>query len=136
MELAATKFVKSYPNDVNDDLVQEIRSFKEEFHEDLCKMETVRDVLQHLIKIKLLASMPELATACVLFVTLPVTVASCERSFSKLKIIKTYLRSTIAQDRLSGLAILAIENKEATFLDKEKVIGDFANKKSRLNKFT
>ena len=54
---------------------------------------------------------------------------------SKLKIIETYLRSTISQDQLSGLALLAIEKKKATLLDKEKVIGDFANKKSRVNKF-
>nr|CAI5858450.1 unnamed protein product [Callosobruchus analis] len=37
---------------------------------------------------------------------MPVSVASCERSFSKLKLIKTYLRSTMGQERLSGLAIL------------------------------
>ena len=54
---------------------------------------------------------------------------------SKLKIIETYLRSTISQDQLSGLALLAIEKKNATVLDEEKVIGDFANKKSRVNKF-
>ena len=70
MELVATKVVKSYPNDVNDNLVQEIRSCQEEFYEDLCKMETVRDILQHLIKVKLIASMQELATCmCSLYNT-------------------------------------------------------------------
>ena len=43
--------------------------------------------------------------------TIPVTVASAERSFSKLKLIKSYLRSTMSQDRLSGLAILPIEKE-------------------------
>ena len=52
---------------LNDDLVQEIRSLQEEFHEDLRKMETVRDILQHLIKVKLIASIPELVTACLLY---------------------------------------------------------------------
>jgi hypothetical protein len=42
--------------------------------------------------------------------TIPVTVAKEERSFSKLKLIKTYLRSTMCQERLSDLAILSIEN--------------------------
>lgn len=37
---------------------------------------------------------------CRLALTSPVTVASNERSFSKLKLIKTHLRSTIADERL------------------------------------
>ena len=41
----------------------------------------------------------------------PLLGASGERSFSKLKLIKTYLRSTMTQERLSDLAILSIEKK-------------------------
>jgi hAT family C-terminal dimerisation region len=59
----------------------------------------------------LTSSVPGLATVCVLLVTLPVTVASAERSFAKLKIIKTYLGSKISQYRLGGLALLATENE-------------------------
>jgi hypothetical protein len=38
-----------------------------------------------------------------------VTVASAERSFSKLKLLKNYLRLTISQERLNGLAMCSIE---------------------------
>ncbi|GFW47670.1 hypothetical protein TNCV_2828621 [Trichonephila clavipes] len=41
--------------------------------------------------------------------TVPVSTASVERSFSKLKLIKTYLRSTMSQERLSALSVLSIE---------------------------
>jgi hypothetical protein len=41
--------------------------------------------------------------------TVPVTTASAE-SFSRLKLIKTYLRTTMVQERLTGLAILSTEN--------------------------
>ncbi|GFX33083.1 hypothetical protein TNCV_5042511 [Trichonephila clavipes] len=39
----------------------------------------------------------------------PVSTASAEKSFSKLKLIKTYLRSTMSQERLSALSVLSIE---------------------------
>ena len=41
--------------------------------------------------------------ACLIFLTLPMTIATAERSFSKLKLIKTYLRSSMSQYRLSSL---------------------------------
>jgi len=55
---------------------------------------------------------------------LPVTVATAETSFSKLKIIKTYLRSTMSQERLDGLAIISIEHECAKDTDFDQVIKD------------
>ena len=40
----------------------------------------------------------DVVTALLLFLTLPVTVATAERSFSKLKLIKNYLRNTMGQE--------------------------------------
>lgn len=40
--------------------------------------------------------------------TLPVDVATAERSFSTLKRIKTYLRNSTGEHRLNGLASLSI----------------------------
>ena len=37
--------------------------------------------------------------------TLPVSVASAERSFSSLRSLKTWLRNKIGEERLSGLAL-------------------------------
>ena len=63
--------------------------------------------------------------------------ATAEISFSKLKLIKTYLRNTMQDDRLSGsgLAVLSVENVEALKLDVSKIIDDFANRKARRRKF-
>jgi hypothetical protein len=58
-------------------------------------------------------------------VTLPVTSASCERSFSKMKLIKTYLRNSMSSVRLSNLALLAIENSRAETLDLECFVDEF-----------
>jgi hypothetical protein len=40
-----------------------------------------------------------------------VTIASAERSFSKLKLLKNYLRSLMSQEKLNGLPSLCIEKK-------------------------
>ncbi|XP_073121932.1 uncharacterized protein [Henckelia pumila] len=62
---------------------------------------------------------------------IPVTVASAERSFSKLKLIKNYLRSTMSQDRLNGLAILSIEKNMVANLDYDDLVDNFAQQKAR-----
>jgi hypothetical protein len=63
--------------------------------------------------------------------TIPVTVASVERSFSKLKLIKSYLRSTMSQERLNGLAILSIEKMMLENLEYKNLISNFAFQKAR-----
>jgi hypothetical protein len=52
---------------------------------------------------------PSTSIAYRILFTMPVTVASAERSFSKLKLLKNYLRSTMSQERLNGLTTLCIE---------------------------
>jgi hypothetical protein len=51
---------------------------------------------------------PTILTLLAINLTLPVSVASAERSFSSLKRLKTYLRHRMNQDRLTGLALLSI----------------------------
>jgi hypothetical protein len=81
------------------------------------------------------SSFGNVCTALLLFLTIPVTVASCERSLSKLTIIKNYLRSTICQERLKDLSILSIEYEAAKQMNLEKVLDDFAQAKARKKKF-
>jgi len=66
-----------------------------------------------------------------IFLTMPVTVASAERSFSKLKLVKNYLRSTMKQERLSSLAIMCIEYDTAKSIDYSHIIDQIAQAKSR-----
>lgn len=58
------------------------------------------------------------------------TVASAERSFSKLLLIKNYLRNSISQDQLTNISILNIERGRTEELDVEKLIVAFANQKA------
>lgn len=71
-----------------------------------------------------------------LILVFPVTSASSERSMSTLKRIKTHLRNSMANERLSNLNTLAIEKKllkelssDQSFID--KIINVFSEKKNR-----
>ena len=81
--------------------------------------------------LKRLDSFPNAYIAYRILLTIPVTVASAERSFSKLKLIKSYLRSTMSQERLSGLAILSIEKEMLEELKYKNLISNFASQKAR-----
>lgn len=61
--------------------------------------------------------------------TIPVTTASAERSFSSLKRIKTYLKNTMAENRLNGLTSLSIHREME--IDIEEVINRFNAVKRR-----
>ena len=62
--------------------------------------------------------------------TLPVSVASGERSFSKLKLIKNYLKSSIFQERLIGLSLMSIEYDVLQKIDINTFIKDCGKKSS------
>ena len=69
---------------------------------------------------------PNVSIAYRILLTISVTIASTERSFSKLKLLKSYLRSTILQERLNGLAILSIEEELLSNIDYKEIIKNFA----------
>lgn len=74
---------------------------------------------------------PNIVVAYRIFLTAPVSVASGERSFSKLKLIKNYLRNSMSQNRLNGLAIISIENEVANSIGYDDIIEEFATSKAR-----
>ncbi len=74
---------------------------------------------------------PNFWTALRIALTLPVTVAQAERSFSKLKLIKSYLRSTMSQEWLNGLAIISINHSIGEKISYDNIIDDFASRKAR-----
>ena len=61
--------------------------------------------------------------------TLPVSTSECERSVSVLKILKTALRNSTGEDRLSSLAILYIH--KALPLDHAAAVEEYARRHPR-----
>ena len=59
-----------------------------------------------------------------IFATLPVTTASSERCFSTMRRLKTYLRSTMGEQRLTSLALLSVHRDRP--VDKDSVRNEYA----------
>lgn len=93
------------------------------------------ELLKYILQFRLEVSLPNITIMLRLFLTIAISNAGCERSFSKLKLIKNYLRSTMSTLRLSNLGIMAIEQEITETIDTERIIRDFALMKSRKIKF-
>ncbi|CAH1099417.1 unnamed protein product [Psylliodes chrysocephalus] len=116
------------------DLYEEIKTLKIYFESTSTSegsQQYPKFILEFIFQSQLLSTFPNISIALKLLLTLPVSVASGEISFSKLKIIKNYLRSTMLQDRLNDLSIIAIENDIMDSLYLEELIKDFSAKKAR-----
>ena len=66
-----------------------------------------------------------------IFLTVAINVANCVRSFSKLKIIENYLRSTMSTLQLRNITTLSTERQLRNKIVLDDVIAEFANKKAR-----
>ena len=76
---------------------------------------------------------PSIDTILCIMLTMPVTSATAERSFSVLRRLKTYVRSTMNNDRLSSLALMQIHRDFSVDLD--KVMEKFVSAKTRRTDF-
>ncbi|XP_063302374.1 zinc finger MYM-type protein 1-like [Pelobates fuscus] len=92
---------------------------------------TALQFLEFIVKWDYCESLPNLSPCLRFFLTLCVSIASCERSFSKLKLIKNLFRSTMSETRLTNLAILSIEHEYARKIGFDEVIDKFAEMKAR-----
>jgi hypothetical protein len=61
-----------------------------------------------------------------IFSTLPVTTCSAERAFSAMKLLKTYLRNAMSDERLTGLALMYIHPE--IDIDPHTVVDRFASR--------
>lgn len=82
---------------------------------------------------ELQCAFPDLVTFAKLVLTVPVSSAGAERSSSTMKRVKTYLRSTMADNRLSNLCLISIERSLSSELMKDpgSVIDNFAKYNNR-----
>ena len=133
----AKKFSYKFADNVSPLFPSQMLSIKTSFKEKIPHLKSAKEVASFLIleNASLATSYPDVCTAYMMYLTVPVTVATAERSFSKLKLIKNFLRSSMSQERLSGLSLLSIEHERAKILDFRKAIKQFASAKARRKNF-
>lgn len=74
---------------------------------------------------------PNVDIALRIFMSMAMLVCSAKRSFSALKRVKNYLRSSMEKDRLTHFAVLSIEKDLVNELDIEYTVIEFAAQKFR-----
>ena len=99
----------------------------------LAKNENITNLfdMYQLVVRGLQSTFPNVETILRIYLTIPISNASGERSFSVLKRVKNYIRNSIDQDRLGNLALLCIESAETKKANFDQQIDDFARLKCR-----
>ncbi|XP_040072179.1 zinc finger MYM-type protein 1-like [Ixodes scapularis] len=95
------------------------------FGEVLGELQILSDYLQNKNCDLTHAFMMESYRLCVIALTIPASSTACERTFSCLRRLKTYLRNRMSDKRLANLAVLAVEKTTAKSLELDDVVNAF-----------
>lgn len=124
-----------YSSDLDDSLSNEciqLKYFIKSVDEDIDNTNfTANSLMELLHKFKVTTTFPNIEIVLRIFLSLMVSNVSGERSFSTLKRVKNYLRNSMIEDTLNELAILNMNSDLLLELNFDKVIEEFAAKKSR-----
>lgn len=79
------------------------------------------------------STFPEITKLLKILITIPMSTSEAERCFSMLKRVKTFLRNTMSEERLTALGMLSFEKHFINSIDdfNNRVIDLFAEKKNR-----
>jgi hypothetical protein len=134
LQTKCINFAKVYSGDVGGNcLAREIQDCQVLIQKYASSVDlTLPGVLQFIVSYGGNDVFPNLRIGLQLLLTISTSVAGCERSFSKMKLILICLRSTMTEKRHTNLALLSIEFSETLqHVDFSNVIDAFASVKSR-----
>ena len=103
----------------------ELNIWKQQFVSNSTPPSTLKDTLKICDRDRFPNIFVLLQIAC----TLPITSCSCEHGASSLRHLRMYMRASMIENRLTGLALMHIHYAKTVDLD--KVIEEFANKHHR-----
>lgn len=128
---ACSKIASIYSNDIDEsELLGECQFAKSYFFSDESK-QSHKSMYKTIIDEELLSVFPNIEIILRIYLCLFVTNVSDERSFSKLKYIKNYLRNSMSENKLNALALFSIETEVLDSLNFDDIIESFVHAKCR-----
>ena len=107
------------------------RSFKKNTQNYEFISKNIFELRDFFLKNNFTVLLPNLCKLFRIYLTIAISSATPERSFSCLKRIKTWLRNSMNDDRLSNLSVLNIEKCEIDKIDLNLIVNNFASVKDR-----
>ncbi|CAI6371077.1 unnamed protein product [Macrosiphum euphorbiae] len=123
--LMPSNLMKCFKN--TEQLNQSIKDISNQYNTDLT---TITSAITFLDKLDC-DYFPVFSLFIKILITLPISIATAERSFSSLRLLKTWLRTRMSEERLTGLALLYIHKNIDIHNNIENIINRFANDKNR-----
>lgn len=121
-----------HPKDLNSQLQALSANFESEKEkEDV----TLSDIVKYFESTSIRNWLSEVSKLLQLVLIMPATNATSERSFSSLRRIKTYLRSTMTQNRLNNLMTLHVHRDYVDKLELQDIASEFIKRGQRITIF-
>ncbi|KAI3503769.1 hypothetical protein L1887_32219 [Cichorium endivia] len=128
---------KFYPEDFKDNekvlLKMQLQHYEADVvqHAEYKKLTSISDLCQWLIKTRRATHFYLIYRAISLILTLPVSTATTERSFSAMSLVKTKLRNKMEDEFLNDALILYFKRELAEKITLETIVEDFKHAKDR-----
>ena len=123
--------LKGFANHYNLELYEPEVHVAKNFISSLQLQEEKKFTMEKVFGLLNAAAFPTLKLVFQAALTIPVTSCSCERSFSCLRRVKTWLRTKMDQVRLDNLSVLAIERETYDSVADEDLVASFNIMKRR-----
>ena len=100
LEVEARKFSNKFSHNVSPLFPSQMHSIETSFRERIVHLKSAKEMVSFLIveNASLATTYPDVCSVYMMYMTVSVTVATAERSFPKLKLIKNFLRSSMSQE--------------------------------------
>lgn len=129
VERAASKLCKLFPEDISSDFPNECVHFK--MYVELENFKNLPELYSYIKDNNLASTFPNLEIVIRMFLTLPVTNCTAERTFSVLIRVKNVKRASLLNNKLNSLVLMCTEKDVTLKTNFSEIVDEFAKRKCR-----